>query len=93
MIKPKGAEGKWKMESIDSHIPKKSKQVSLSDKHCFARNMVGCTNCATLMTVVSIIPMVLLSKGMGVQAAHERTDMLIKTVQIRENAKGQIILK
>ena len=33
-IKPKGAEGKHKMESIDSRIPKKSKQVGFSDKHC-----------------------------------------------------------
>jgi hypothetical protein len=34
VIKPKGAEGKRKMESIDSHMPKKSKQVGFSDKHC-----------------------------------------------------------
>ena len=34
MIKPKGAEVKCKMESIDSRIPKKSKQVGFSDKHC-----------------------------------------------------------
>ena len=34
MIKPKGAEGKRKMESIDSRIPKKSKQVGFSEKHC-----------------------------------------------------------
>ena len=33
-IKPKGAEGKRKMESIDSCIPKKSKQVGFSNKHC-----------------------------------------------------------
>jgi hypothetical protein len=33
MIKSKGAEGKRKMESINSHIPKKSKQVGFSDKH------------------------------------------------------------
>ena len=32
-IKTKGAEGKRKMESIDSRIPKKPK-VSFSDKHC-----------------------------------------------------------
>jgi hypothetical protein len=37
--------------------------------------------------------MVLLSKGMGVQEVHEETDMLIKTVQIRENTKGQILLR
>ena len=34
VIKPKGAEGKRKMESIDSRTPKKSKQVGFSDKHC-----------------------------------------------------------
>ena len=34
MIKPKGAEGKRKMESIDSRIPKKPKQVGFSDKQC-----------------------------------------------------------
>ena len=33
-MKPKGAEGKRKMESIDSRIPKKSKQVGFSDKRC-----------------------------------------------------------
>ena len=34
MIKPKGTEGKHKMESIDSLIPQKSKQVGFSDKQC-----------------------------------------------------------
>ena len=33
-ITPKGAEGKCKMESIDSRIPQKSKQVGFSDNHC-----------------------------------------------------------
>jgi hypothetical protein len=33
-IKSKGAEGKHKMESINSRISKKSKQVSFSKKHC-----------------------------------------------------------
>ena len=32
--KPKGAEGKRKMESIDSRIPKKPKKVGWADKHC-----------------------------------------------------------
>jgi len=40
------------------------------------------------MTVISTIPMELLSKGMGAQEAHEGTGMLIKTIQIGENAKG-----
>jgi hypothetical protein len=34
VIKPKRAECKHKMESIDSCIPKKSKQVGFSDKQC-----------------------------------------------------------
>ena len=34
MIKPNGAEGKCRMESIDSRIPKKCKQVGFSDKQC-----------------------------------------------------------
>jgi hypothetical protein len=34
MIKSKGTEGKYKMESINSHIPKKSKQVGFSDTQC-----------------------------------------------------------
>jgi hypothetical protein len=34
VIKPKGAEGKCRMESIDSCTPKKSKQVGFSDKQC-----------------------------------------------------------
>ena len=55
--------------------------------------MAGHTNRTILMTVVSIIPTILLSKGMGAQEVHERMDMLIKTVQITENAKGQISLR
>jgi len=34
VIKSKGAEGKCKMESINSRIPEKSKQVGFSDKQC-----------------------------------------------------------
>ena len=34
VINPKGAEGKCKMEAIDSRIPKNSKKVGFSDKHC-----------------------------------------------------------
>jgi hypothetical protein len=30
---------------------------------------------------------------MGVQEVHEGTDMLTKTVQIKENVKGQIMLR
>eukprot|EP00804_Cyclotella_cryptica_P013652 CCRYP_018765-RA/>CCRYP_018765-RA protein AED:0.43 eAED:0.43 QI:0/-1/0/1/-1/1/1/0/263 len=32
--KAKGAEQKWKMESMDSHIPKKPKKVGWTEKHC-----------------------------------------------------------
>ena len=34
VIKSKGAEGKYNMGSINSHIPKKSKQVGSSEKQC-----------------------------------------------------------
>ena len=59
----------------------------------YARNMAGCTNRTAIMTVISIILIVLLSKGMGAQEAHEGMDMLIRTVQIKENAKKQIMLR
>ncbi len=59
----------------------------------YVRNMAGSTNHTTLMTVVSSILMVLLSKGMGAQEPHIEMGMLIKTVQIRENVKGQILLR
>ena len=40
MIKPIGAEGKYKMESINSHIPKRSKQVGFrANSVLYARNM------------------------------------------------------
>ena len=59
----------------------------------YVRNMAGRTNHTTLMTVVSSISMVLLSKGMGVQEVQKETEVLIKTVQIRENVKGEILLR
>ena len=34
MNKVKGAEEKRKMESMDSHIPKKPKKVGWTEKHC-----------------------------------------------------------
>jgi hypothetical protein len=58
----------------------------------YAKSMMGHTNCTSLVTVVSIILMVLLSKGMGVQEVHKRTDTR-KTVQIRESAKGKFFLR
>jgi hypothetical protein len=93
-MKPKGAEGKCKMESIDSHIPKKTKQASFSDKQCtLCKNMKGHTNCTTLVTVVSSIPVVLLSNRMEAQEVHKETDTQTSTIQIRENAKGRILLR
>jgi hypothetical protein len=55
--------------------------------------MVGHTNHTTPMTVESLIPTVLLSKGMGAQDVHKRMDMLRKSIQIKEKAKGQILLR
>jgi hypothetical protein len=45
-----------------------------------AKNMVGCTNSIILMTVVSIIPKVLLPKGIRAQKMHKTMDILIRTV-------------
>jgi hypothetical protein len=41
VIKPKGTEGKCKMESMDSHIPKKPKQVGFCDKQCTANESLA----------------------------------------------------
>jgi hypothetical protein len=54
--------------------------------------MAGPTNNTPLMTGISSIVMVLLSKGVGAQEACKEMDMLMKTIQIRENGKGQILL-
>ena len=54
--------------------------------------MTGRINHTILVTVASSILTVLLSKAMGVQEVHKETDILIKTVQIRENTKGKILL-
>jgi hypothetical protein len=94
VIKPKGAEGKCKMESIKSCIPQKSKQVGFSDNQCaLCKNMTGHTNHTILMTVASLIPTVLLSTGMGAQEVHKEMDMQTKTSQKKENKKGQILLR
>jgi hypothetical protein len=58
----------------------------------YVRNMAGPTNNTPLMTGISSIVMVLLSKGVGAQEACKEMDMLMKTIQIRENGKGQILL-
>jgi hypothetical protein len=49
----------------------------------YARNMVGHTNHTTLVTVISSISAVLVSKGMEVQEVHKGTGILIETVPIR----------
>jgi hypothetical protein len=59
----------------------------------YAKNMTGHSNHTILVTVASSVPMVLLSKGMGVKEAQEGTDMQTSTVQIRENVKGQLLLR
>jgi hypothetical protein len=56
------------------------------------RNMVGCTNHTSLVTAISSIPMVLLSKGMGVQEAHEGRNHSIQIEHKGENF-DQIISK
>ena len=56
-------------------------------------NMAGHTNHTILVTVASLILTVLLSKGMGVQEEHEGMDMLIRIIQIRENMKGQMMIR
>ena len=57
------------------------------------KNMAGRTNHITLMTVTSVLPVVLLSKGMWAQEVHKEMDMWTSTIQIRENAKGQMLLR
>jgi len=81
------------MESINSRIPKKSKQVGFSDKHCAlckkhggphkSHNTRDCHKYKSGGTPI---------KRNWVQEAHERKDILIRTIQVRENAKGQIML-
>jgi hypothetical protein len=58
----------------------------------YAEKHGGPYNSHILMTVASLIPRVLLSKGMGEQEVHEGTDMQTSTIQKRENIKGQILL-
>jgi hypothetical protein len=58
----------------------------------YVRSTEGSTNCITLMTVATTIPMVLLSKGMGAQVAHEGMDEPTRTVQTQEITNGQIML-
>ncbi len=67
--KMKGAEGKHKMESSDSCIPKKPKKVGWSKKHCVLCKKHGAHSIAkTCMIVVILTKTALRSKVMGVQA-------------------------
>jgi hypothetical protein len=69
-IKAKGAEQKCKMESEDSHIPKKPKKVGWTEKHCvLCKKHGGHTRVTTHVTVIVITRMVLLSREMGVQVS------------------------
>jgi hypothetical protein len=94
VIKLKGAEGKRKMELIDSRIPEHLNMYALVISCVlYVRKMAGHTNHTTLVTVVNSIPTVLLSKGMGLQEMHKGMDILIRTFQIRETTKQQILLR
>jgi hypothetical protein len=96
-IKPKGAEGKCKMESIDSRILKKPKQVGFSDKQCALFKKQGgpykshyTHDCRKYNSEGTP------SKGTGaqiLQVALEETEQQISTVQIKENANRQILLR
>jgi hypothetical protein len=55
--------------------------------------MAGSINHTILVTDINKNPMVLQSKGMGTQEAHKEMDIPKETVQIRKNAKGQIMLR
>jgi hypothetical protein len=59
----------------------------------YARNSEGHTNRTPLMTVASTTPTALLTKGMGAQVPHVKMGQQTGTVQIIENAKGQILLR
>jgi hypothetical protein len=80
------------MESIDSHIPKKSKHIGFSDKHCALCMKHGGPHKSHNTHDCHKNNSNGLSKGMGVQEVHKRMDMLIRTIQIRENAKDEIML-
>ena len=81
VIKSEGAERTCRMESIDSQIPKKSKEVGFSDKHYTTCKKHGAPyKSHNTHDCHKSIPTVLKSKGMGMQAVHKETDMLITTV-------------
>ena len=93
MIKPKGAEGKYKMESIDSHIPKRSKQVGFSDKQgALCKKRGGHYKLHNTHDYHKFDPDSTPIKRNGAQVAHEGTDITTRTVETREITKGQIML-
>jgi len=62
----------------------------------YANNREGHINCTPLVTVISITPIVLLAKGIGAQVSQvalKEMEQQISTIQIKENAKGQILLR
>ena len=62
----------------------------------YAKNMEGHINRTPLMTVINIIPTIVLTKGMGEQVAQvalKEMEQQISTIQIKDNAKGQILLR
>ena len=60
VIKSKRADGKCKMESMDSYIPKKPKKVGWTEKHCvLCKKPVGCIRAITRTTVIVLTRMLL----------------------------------
>jgi hypothetical protein len=93
VIKPKGAKGKRRMESIDSCIPQKSKQVGFSDKqYALCRNMAGYKSHNT-HDCSKFNPDSTPIKRNGGTGSTRRNGHADKNVQIRENGKGQILLR
>ena len=59
-IKSKGADGKHKMESMNSHIPKKSKKVGGTDKYCvLCKKHGGYSKATAHVTVIVLMRMAL----------------------------------
>ena len=70
-----------------------NKSVLVKSSVPYPQNMEVHTNYIILMTAASLIPVVLISKGIGAQEAHKGMNMRTSTIQKRENAKGQILLR
>ena len=68
--KAKGADGKCKIESMDSPICKNPKKVGWTEKHCMlCKKMEGCMRVTTGVTTIILTKMVLQSRGMGAQVS------------------------